>query len=224
MPRKNIVKNYSENSYYHIYNRGVDKREIFLEPKDCIMFQHFLKIYLSDPQILLSHINDISPQLVFKLKNRNLYNEVKLISLSLMPNHFHFQLKQITSDGIQKLMKRVIPSYVQFFNWKYKRIGPLFESIYKAVNIETDEQNLYLSSYIHRNAMKLVSPKFDFIQFSSYPYYLSEKHADWINTEEVLSFFKTIKGENDPLSYQSFVENFREDPEGMLGDLTLEKE
>lgn len=224
MPRKNTVKTYVPNSYYHVYNRGVDKREIFLDEKDCAMFIYFLKTYLTDPQVLQSNLNDIPPRLMFKLLNRNLFHEVKLLSFALMPNHFHFQLKQITQDGIEKLMRRVVPSYVQYFNKKYGRIGPLFESIYKAVMTETDAQHLYLSSYIHRNPMKLIKPRFDYVQFSSYPYYLGHKHADWITIVEILSFFKTVKGKENILSYQNFVEFFNENPDSILGELVLEAE
>lgn len=115
---------------------------------------------------------------MYKFINLNLSKEVFLLSFTLMPNHFHLQVKQITKDGIAKLMRRVLTSYVMFFNKKYKRTGPLFESVYKAVITQNEEQHLYLSSYIHKNPMKLQSPKFDFIQFSSYPYYLGQKHAD----------------------------------------------
>lgn len=144
MPRKNIIKIYAANSYYHVYNRGIDKREIFLEEKDCKMFLYYLKLYLSDPDIIQNQAKNISPQLLFKLRNRNLYNEIKLLSFALMPNHFHLQVRQITNDGMKKLMQRLIPSYVQYFNRKYNRVGPLFESIYKAVLTKTDEQYIYL--------------------------------------------------------------------------------
>lgn len=209
MPVKNTVKTYIENGYYHIYNRGVDKREIFLEPADCKMFLYFLKLYLTPPEILQKSAEFMSPQFLFKILHRNLSNEVKLLSFALMPNHFHLQVKQFSLYGIQKLMRQVIPSYVQYFNRKMNRIGTLFESTYKAVLTETETQHLYLSAYIHRNSMKLINPPFNFIEFSSYPYYLGDLHAPWIHPEEILEYFAKQKSSTseDLFSYQSFVEN-----------------
>src|SRR5258706_13815310 len=124
VPANNTLKTYVENSYYHIYNRGVDKREIFLEPRDCIIFLHYLKLYLSSPESLIkSQVSSvISPRLLYKINELNLNKEVKLLSFALMPNHFHIQVKQITKDGIEKLTRRVITSYVQYFNKRYDRI------------------------------------------------------------------------------------------------------
>lgn len=223
MPRKNTLKTYLENSYYHIYNRGVDGREIFIDEQDCIMFLRYLKLYLSSPKILKKE-ELLTPKMLYKIFNMNLSSEIDLLSFSLMPNHIHLQIKQHTKNGIEKLTRRIFSSYVRFFNQKYKRLGPLFESAYKAILITTDEQHLYLSSYIHRNPMKLKQQKFDFIQFSSYPYYLKSKQADWVKPEEILSYFKRAKNitKGDLLSYQSFVEDFREDPKEILAEKILE--
>ena len=225
MPSKNTLKIYLENAYYHIYNRGIDLREIFIDKQDCIFFQHLLKLYLSPPEYLKAE-KEMTPKLLHKITDLNLYNEVDLISFALMPNHFHLQVKQITSNGIEKLTRRVLSSYSQYFNKKRKRKGPLFESVYKAVLLETDPQFLYLSSYIHRNPMKLINPKFDFVEFSSYPYYLGEKKAVWLKPQDILDNFtrtKSIK-DNNILSYQDFVQDFREEPKEILGDLVLEED
>lgn len=223
MPTKNTIKIYLEDAYYHLYNRGVDKRKIFLEQQDCVVFLYYLKLYLSPPETLMKETS-ISPRMLFKIANLNLNKEVDLLSFSLMPNHFHLQVKQYTKDGIEKLMRRVITAYVQYFNRKYKRVGTLFESTYKAVLMNTDIQHLYLSSYIHRNPMRLVQPEFDYIQFSSYPYYLQLRRADWLKEEEILSYFRASRSvrENDMLSYQNFVESFREKPENILNELAIE--
>lgn len=226
MPTKNTVKNYIENGYYHIYNRGVDKREIFLNEKDCSIFLYYLKLYLSSPENLQKEQKILMPRLLYKIINLNLHKEIDLLSFALMPNHFHLQLTQSTKNGIEKLMRRILTAYSQYFNRKYKRIGRLFESTYKAVLTETDEQHIYLSSYIHRNPIRLKQSKFNFIQFSSYPYYLGEKHADWIKPEEILSFFRSTKNitSNDPLSYQNFVEDSKENPIEILRELVIEED
>lgn len=222
MPAKNTIKIYLKEAYYHIYSRGVDKREIFLDKEDCIMFQRLLKLYLSPPEVLLLE-KEITPRRLHKITFLNIYNEVDLISFSLMPNHFHLQVKQTSFDGIIKLTRRVLTSYAQYFNNKYKRKGPLFESTYRAVLVETDEQLLYLSSYIHRNPMKLKNPKFDFTEFSSLPYYLGEKKAYWLKPKVILDYFHEKKGKG-VFSYESFVKDFRENPEEILEELTLDKD
>ncbi|MCL4417121.1 MAG: transposase [Patescibacteria group bacterium] len=224
MPGKNTLKTYVENGYYHIYNRGIDKKEIFIDEKDCTVFLHYLKLYLDTPQNLLKD-KPLSPKLLYKINNLNLNREIDLLSFTLMPNHFHLQVKQYTKEAIQKLTRRVLTCFVRYYNNKYKRIGTLFESVYKAALIETEEQNLYLSSYIHRNPMKLKSSKFDYVQFSSYPYYLKSKTADWIKIDEISSYFKKSKNtaKSDIFSYQNFVEDFKENPEYALKELTLEE-
>lgn len=224
MPAKNTLKIYVENGYYHLYNRGVDKRRIFLEEQDCVVFLHYLKLYLSDPEELKKQ-PDLTLKMLYKIAVLNLSKEVDLLSFALMPNHFHLQVKQSTKNAIEKLTRRVLTSYVHYFNKKYQRVGTLFESAYKAVLIQTDTQNLYLSSYIHRNPIKLQSAGLNFQSFSSYPYYLQEKQADWVKPHEILSFFARAKSLNttgkDILSYQSFVEDVL--PEEHLSHLMLDQ-
>ncbi len=225
MPAKNTIKQYIENACYHIYNRGVDKREIFLNGQDCRVFLYYLKFYLSSPETLTDD-TFLTPKMLYKIQNLNLSKEVDLLSFALMPNHFHIQVRQYTKYGIEKLTRRILTAYAQYFNRQYKRIGTLFESTYKGVLLQTEEQFLYLSSYIHRNPMRLRSPKFDFIQFSSYLYYLGNKQADWVKPKEILSYFRSSRNINksDILSYQSFVESFKENPREILKTLTLENE
>lgn len=221
MPIKNTLKLYVENGFYHIYSRGVDRREIFYSPEDCSVFLYYLKIYLSSPSTLLRGDN-LSPAMLFKIYNLNLFEEVDLLSFALMPNHFHLQVKQKSKTGIQKLMRRVLTGYAQYFNKKYKRVGTLFESTYKAALTTTEPQHIYLSSYIHQNPMKLKNPKFNFIEFSSYPYYLHERQAEWVKPNEILNFFSS-KVDNQFLSYKVFVENLDHKYNSVLSDLTLEE-
>lgn len=225
MPAKNTIKQYIENGYYHLYNRGVDKREIFLNEQDCRVFLYYLKVYLSPPETLTDD-KFLTPKMLYKIKNLNLSKEVQLLSFALMPNHFHMQIKQYSKNGIEKLTRRLLTAYVQYFNRKYKRTGTLFESTYKGVLLETEEQFLHLSSYIHRNPMRLKEPLFDFVKFSSYPYYLGLQNAAWLNIKEILSYFRSSRNTNksDFLSYQNFVESFKEDPKQILQGLIIEKE
>ncbi len=221
MPARNIVKQYIENGYYHVYNRGVEKREIFLDQQDCIVFLHYLKLYLSPPEELLKeNLPGIKIQRFIQL---NLSTEIDLLAFSLMPNHIHLQIKQSTKDGLTKFMRRLATSYVMYFNKKYKRVGGLFQNRYKAAFIESEPYFLHLSRYIHLNPFNITSPV-NFIEFSSYPYYLGKKQAVWIKPQEILSYFHSSQRKDfkDILSYQSFVEDYKEDSCQILGELTLE--
>ena len=221
MPARNVVKDYVENGYYHLYNRGVDKRDIFLDEQDCVVFLHYLRMYLSPVEELLEG-NRLGSR-IQRLISLNLSKEIDLLSFSLMPNHIHFQVKQYTRDGITKLMRRVITSYVMYFNKKYKRVGTLFQGIYKAAFIRSEWHHLHLSRYIHLNPIKVRSPV-NFMNFSSYPYYLRKKQVSWIKPEEILSYFKNAnkEGLQDILSYQSFVEDYLGDS-SQIEDLVLEE-
>lgn len=224
MPSKNIVKQYVKNGYYHIYNRGVEKRTIFLDEQDCIIFLHYLKLYLS-PIDELKQLN-LPGLRISKFIRLNLSQEIDLLAFTLMPNHIHIQIKQKTSDGIIKLMKRLTTAYVMYFNRKYKRVGSLFQNRYKAALIETDEYLLHLSRYIHLNPVKIISKIVNFRDFSSYPYYLGQRHASWVKPQEILGYFRSAQKKDfkDILSYQSFVEDYKESSVEILRSLILEED
>ncbi|MBI2012055.1 transposase [Candidatus Daviesbacteria bacterium] len=208
MPAKNSVKQFIENGYYHLYNRGVEKRNIFIDEQDYLVFINYLKKYL-DPTL------GSDP--------KSLANEVDLIAFCLMPNHFHLLTKQNTQTGITKLMRAVCTTYVMYFNRKYNRVGTLFQGKYKAAIIMDDIYLLHLSRYIHLNPYYPGSDPKTY-NYSSYNYYLGSRNAPWLKSAEILDFFKTAQKTSlkDCLSYQSFVEDYNESPGDILEALTLE--
>lgn len=221
VPARNTIKIYAEDTYYHAYNRGVEKRDIFLDDQDYRTFLHLLKIYLSPRQAtpLLTRSNLVRPR-----PAQSIRKEVKLIAYCLMPNHFHLLLKQKTKEGMVKLMRRIATTYVMYFNERYQREGALFQGTYKAIGIDFESYLLHLSRYIHRNPAELTRSNLVNYPYSSYPYYLGKKHAEWVDPQPVLSYFHS---EGPTLgkkisSYQDFVESYREDPAEILGLLTLE--
>lgn len=216
MPRKNSLKIYVENGYYHLYNRGVEKRDIFLDDRDYKVFLYFLKQYLSlpPPDGVFLQPTGVTPVRLRPIKT--LHKIVKLLVYCLMPNHFHLLVKQRTKEGIAQLMNRIGTNYVMYFNKRYERVGPLFQGVYKAVMVESEEQLLHLSRYIHLNPFEIENK--DFKKLIDYPYssygdYLGERKTIWIKSQEILSYFKTDKksGLADYLSYQSFVEDYKND-------------
>lgn len=147
MPSKYVVRNFSENSYYHVFNRGVEKRNIFLDEKDYRFFETYLSIYLNP----LKRVLEKYPDLPLRLHNKNLSKEVKLMAYCLMPNHFHLLLKQKTKDGISKLLKQITNAYTLYFNQKNKRVGGLMQGRFKAAQISSGVFSLEELNKFHQD-------------------------------------------------------------------------
>ena len=229
MPAKNCIKSYIENSHYHLYNRGVEKRTIFQDSQDYAVFLNYLKEYLlpKDEQDLRNKLAD--PDRSYKEKDKilkllrlnNFTDEIFLIAYCLMPNHFHLLVKQKSSYGIDVFMQSLCTRYTMYFNRKYKRVGSLFQSVYKAVLVNTDEQFLHLTRYIHKQALasqgETLQGMKGYEQPSSYQDYIGKRNTPWIHPEDVLAnFSKTIPS----LSYESFVS--QEEELEVIGKLILD--
>lgn len=214
MPARNSIKEYIANGYYHIYNRGVEKRLIFQDQQDYPVFLSYLKEYLTpkDEKSLRMKLSD--PDIHYKerakilkiLRMNNFTNEITLLAYCLMPNHFHFFIKQKSPASIDKFMQSLCTRYTMYFNRKYKRVGSLFQAVYKAVLITKEDQFLHLSRYIHKQAL---ASKGETLQDQpcSYLEYLRLRKTEWIKPDEVLSYFSNI---NSTLSYESFVKQKEE--------------
>jgi len=234
MPSRNRTKQYIEDNYYHIYNRGVEKRIIFLDEQDYTVFLSYLKNYLlpRNEKILFERLAD--PNISFKEKDdilkllrlNNFFGEIILLAYCLMPNHFHFFIKQKSSVSMDKFMQSLGTRYTMYFNRRYKRVGTLYQDTYKAVSIETEEQFIYLSKYIHKQALihfpERIHPKGQTLQSwaqpSSYPEYLEKRKTEWVHPEEVLSYFSKT---NPKLTYKAFVEE--KDNFSVIQNKTLEE-
>lgn len=208
MPSKNVLKHYESGAYYHLYNRGVDKCDIFREVKDYKTFLSFLKIYLT--------LQGESLQTAPSRKLKNYFGEIDLLCYCLMPNHFHLLVKQNSERGIDHFLRSLSTKYVRYFNSRYHRIGPLFQGPYKAVKVRTEYQFIYLSKYIHRNPTSLPPYKESPRRLREYPYssygnYLKNFTQTWVQPAPILSYFSQIHAQ---LSYESFVE------EELLDDIT----
>lgn len=121
-----------------------------------------------------------------------------------MPNHYHLLLKQQSDRGLSNFMRKIGNSFSRYFNTKTERSGPLFEGIFKAVRIESDEQMLHVNRYIHINPyVGQVIKRDDLFSYkwSSLPDYLSEKTPQFIEKDEIMSNFNSI---ND---YKKFLLN-----------------
>jgi len=212
MPAKNSIKQYLENGYYHIYNRGVEKRDIFQDKQDYGVFLSYLKEYLSpkDEKSLMKKLSDKNisyrekDKIIKSLRMNNFFGEISLFAYCLMINHFHLLLKQSKIDSINYFLKSLCTRYAMYFNKKYKRTGHLFQGIYKAVLVNSDEQLLYLTCYIHKQALNFQGDTLlaQEIQPCSYGEYLGLRKTEWIKPEEILNQHYQ---RNPSFSYEQFI-------------------
>lgn len=219
-------KQYVEGGYYHIYNRGVEKRIIFLDQQDYGVLLSYLKEYLlsKDEKELSKRLSD--PNISYKerdkilkrLRLNNFADEITLLAYCLMPNHFHFFVKQKSAGSIDKFMNSLAARYTMYFNKKYKRVGALCQGVYKAVLVERENQFIYLSKYIHKQALALQSEAWEAKYPSSFPEYLGQRQTEWIHPEEILVYFSKT---NPSLSYEGFV--LEQDNYEVIQNLSLEQ-
>lgn len=209
MPSKNRIKEYQKNSYYHLYNRGTEKRQIFQDQQDYSTFLIYLRNYLipKDEESLRAIIHDWHSSREEKRKARhelslnNFSDEITLFAYCLMPNHFHFLIRQKSPNSIDKFMNSLGTRYTMYFNKKYKRVGSLYQGVYKASLVFTDDQLLKLSKYLHKQALSLPSLS-DSGQASSYLNYLGKQKNDWVFPQEILDY---LAKEFPKLSYKDFI-------------------
>lgn len=188
MPQKNTTRVFVEDSYYHVYNRGWNKQEIFRDEEDYDFFESLFVRHLS-----LEQKSDVQGR-----PYKHLRDAVQLNVYCLMPNHFHLLVHQEAADGITELMLSMMTAYTVYFNKKYKQKGPLFESRYKAVRIENDAQFMHVSRYVHLN-------HYDYRVWShsSYEDYLYGER-EWLDIMPILELFKSRE------EYAEFTSDYEE--------------
>jgi putative transposase len=212
MPAKNAQKIYIEDGYYHVYNRGVEKRDIFLNLQDYAVFIKYLTEYLSprNEKARFDEIND--PNLSWKERARmvrnmslsNFNSEITLMAYCLMPNHFHLFLKQSKANALDRFMSSLGTRYTMYFNRTHNRVGKLYQGVYKAVLMTDESQFLHITRYIHRQALVKSSGNGEGFP-SSYPDYVGLKKTEWVHPEEILGYFSKT---DFKFSYESFVKEY----------------
>jgi putative transposase len=170
MPARNVVRIYGNDTYYHIYNRGVNKRKIFIDDQDYATFLGLFKRYL-----------DAKPEVGSQRREYAwLVNDVEIVAFCLMPNHFHLLIYQVETNAITKLLRAICSSYVTYFNQKYNRVGVLFQGNFKAIKIIDENYLMYLTRYIHRNPSNYLK-----WEWSSLGYWVGEKSAFWVRSQRL---------------------------------------
>jgi putative transposase len=148
--------------YYHVYNRGNSRQNIF---KDDIDRDRFVKLlYLCNSAKSIDFRDDIVKQKIDAFDYERGGRLVSIGAWVLMPNHFHLYITpyERVSGGdkeVSLFMNKLSTAYSMYFNKKHSRTGTLFEGPFKSVLLEEDEQAKYLFSYIHLNPVKLIDPQ-----------------------------------------------------------------
>ena len=176
--------------YYHVFNRGVEKRNIFEDEQDYNIFKYYLSIYLLPKEIIAQKFDKVP----LRLLNKNLNDQLELLAYCLMPNHFHLLLKQLTTDAISRFMKQLTNAYTFYFNNKHDRVGGLMQGRFKAVLIDSDEQLLHVSRYIHLNPItaQLTNELGNYF-WSSYPSYTNVTSDPLVKKGTILDQFNSSK-------------------------------
>jgi len=211
------------NEVYHVYNRGVEKRNIFTHNSDYLRFIHDLFEFNDNQSAQPSNIK-------FSLREPSLLEEarlfqcleagplnigrkrkllVEILAFCLMPNHFHLLLRQKVENGIIKFMQKLGTGYAVYFNQKKERVGPLFQGRFKAVLVKNDRHLMYLPHYIHLNPLDMVMPDWrkgkiknsakaiEFLEnyrWSSFPDYTGDKNFPSITQRKfILGLFGGVK-------------------------------
>lgn len=190
---------------YHVFNRGIDRRPTFTAKYDCHRAVASLKFYRTfHPPLSFSKFLRLADEKRREIEQVLERREkiVEVLCYALMPNHFHLLLRQVAESGIATFLSNMQNSYTRYFNTRHERDGSLFLDQFKAIRIETDDQLIHVSRYIHLNpytgfVVKSLE-KLEKYPWSSLSDYLYERES-FVETESVLGMFRTAK------AYKTFV-------------------
>lgn len=201
MPAKHLLRVTEEGTYCHIFNKGIESKNIFQDAQDYSVFVGFLKEYLSAPP------SKSNTKKAFTVNGKtymgtphqpkNYHDQVELLAYNLSPDCFHLLLRQNTKGSLQSLLRSLGTRYSMYFNKKYARKGALFEGPYKSVAVKSERLLLNLTAKFHQE---------DNAQYSSASEYAGQTKSDWINANTVLNFAK-----NQNINYKKYIQKFAKD-------------
>ena len=209
MPLRSIVLATGE--IYHLFNRTVGHEEIFNLKRQLNQILAITDYYRFSQPLRYSKFKLLPMSLKTQyLEKQQRYKPlVDIFTYSFMPNHLHFLLKQISDNGIRQFISNIQNSYARFFNLSNNRHGTLFTNSFKAKRIETDEQFIHTSRYIHLNHVTgyliNINELFNY-PWSSFCNYVDLKKLSFVNREPILNHFGSsesyVKFVVDQVDYQ----------------------
>ena len=221
MPKRKVIL--ATNEIYHIYNRSIAKEQIFTSLRNLRRALETIEFYRFPQEIRFSKFKSLPKETKenYLLDSKKKKPLVEIYVFALMPNHYHFLLKQTQEKGIVQFVSNFQNSFAKYFNIKNDRNGALFQNAFNGVHIENDEQFIHVSRYIHLNPV--TSYIIEFKNLSSYPWTSFNKYAgnegnEIVETEFLLKMFSSknsyIKFVADQVDYQRHLAKIK--------DLTLE--
>src|SRR6185503_4371462 len=198
-------KLFRKDEFYHIYNRGNNREPIFIDDVDYLNFLYRLKLLLNlkYPQHLKQRVR-ITPF------PKNCFS---IICYCLMPNHFHFAIRQNDAIPIGDFVQKLGTSYAKYFNKRHQKIGNLFQDTFKAKLIDSDDYLIYLTAYIHNNPDEPAT-----YPYSSYREYLGLESDKICDSSVILKYFG-----NDHNAYRLFVDNYSYKTHQKIQHLTFDE-
>jgi len=193
--------------FYHIYNRGVEKRDVFIDNTDYRRFVLLLHLFNEEKPVNVRDFKESPRGGASGIRGETI---VDIGAYCLMSNHFHLLLKEKKEGGIRNFIHKLTTGYTMYFNKRYERVGPLFQGTFKTKHANSDEYLKYLFSYIHLNPLKIIDNNWkengfkntissklflDNYEYSSYLDYHNPKkfHSDILNKESFPEYFISTK-------------------------------
>lgn len=191
---------FREGQYYHIFNRGVDRRKIFLSKGDLHHFLDSLNI-MNNEGIYADRHQGWRKDLKRKLKT-NKKPLVSIVAYALMSNHFHLIITPTFEGGVSRFMQRLSLSHTRFFNEKYERSGSLFQGRFKAVELSQSTPVEFMSVYVNLNyKFHGINPSGLLIKTSLFEYMGTEKGDIICDSEELKKIIKKVGGVEEYKEY-----------------------
>ena len=224
------IRNLVTGEIFHVLNRGVDKRKIFLDDRDYLRFIHDLFEFNDvNPALNIgrylngSQLNDLRNQSISRTPRKLI---VEILAFCLMPNHFHLLLRQRMDGGITKFMRKLGIGYANYFNQKYERTGVLFQGRYKSVLVNQESHFIHLPYYIHLNPLDLLEPEWRMGKIKNY-----KKAAEFLESYRWSSHLDYTGQKNFPsVTQREFLlkifggpENYEKEVVGWLKEMDLAK-
>jgi len=189
------------NFIYHVFNKTIDNKNVFSDFDSSSELYKRLIYYRSKNSIRsYSQLKLLGKEVSVKVDK-----EIEILNYAFLPNHYHFLIKQLATNGISEFMSKVFNSYTRYYNLKKKRNGQVFLQSFKAIDIMSEEQLIHTSRYIDLNPyscglLKNINNLKDF-KWSGYRAYVDDSFIDpLISTKEILNLF-----DKDRQRYKGFV-------------------
>ena len=171
---------------------------VFLDDDDYSIFLNHIKTLLA-PTTEKDRWGRLAP---------NYYNQIELLTYALMHNHFHLLIYQVGERDIVNFMHSLMTRYSKYFNKKYKRVGPVFQSRYSAKLIMDDAHLYHISRYIHLNPNNWIDSPYTSIDF-----YSGKRHANWVQPGKILDLFPSTA------AYLEFLKDYNPSEDEQYADI-----